>query len=95
MGDVTSDRHLQLWEINCEVHRKGLELVKPGVRCCDVVKELDAIYDVYGVRKYRTIGYGHSIGILSHYYGREAGKIALLSSSPPDSHREHGYYCNS
>ncbi|PIK39537.1 Creatinase [Apostichopus japonicus] len=72
MGDVTSDRHLQLWEINCEVHRKGLELVKPGVRCCDVVKELDAIYDVYGVRKYRTIGYGHSIGILSHYYGREA-----------------------
>ena len=23
--------------------------------------------------KYRTFGYGHSFGVLSHYYGREAG----------------------
>ena len=23
--------------------------------------------------KYRTFGYGHSFGTLSHYYGREAG----------------------
>ena len=23
--------------------------------------------------QYRTFGYGHSFGILSHYYGREAG----------------------
>jgi creatinase len=25
------------------------------------------------VLKYRTFGYGHSFGVLSHYYGREAG----------------------
>jgi Xaa-Pro aminopeptidase len=25
------------------------------------------------VLQYRTFGYGHSFGILSHYYGREAG----------------------
>ena len=23
--------------------------------------------------QYRTFGYGHSFGVLSHYYGREAG----------------------
>ena len=23
--------------------------------------------------KYRTFGYGHSFGVLSHYFGREAG----------------------
>ena len=23
--------------------------------------------------KYRSFGYGHSFGVLSHYYGREAG----------------------
>ena len=23
--------------------------------------------------RYRTFGYGHSFGVLSHYYGREAG----------------------
>ena len=26
-----------------------------------------------GVLQYRSFGYGHSFGILSHYYGREAG----------------------
>ncbi|MEM7120582.1 MAG: aminopeptidase P family protein [Pseudomonadota bacterium] len=71
--DHASDDHLRLWEINCEVYRRGLELVKPGVRCCDIANELNAIYEGYGVLDKRTFGYGHSFGVLSHYYGREAG----------------------
>ncbi|XP_070568871.1 creatinase-like [Ptychodera flava] len=70
---VTTDRHLELWEINCEVHRKGIELIKPGVRCCDIAAELNDIYKKYDVLQYRTFGYGHSFGTLCHYYGREAG----------------------
>ncbi|XP_070568873.1 creatinase-like [Ptychodera flava] len=70
---VPSDRHLELWEINCEVHRKGIELIKPGVRCCDIAAELNEIYKKYDVLQYRTFGYGHSFGTLCHYYGREAG----------------------
>ncbi len=27
--DHASDRHLELWEINCRVHRRGLELIRP------------------------------------------------------------------
>ena len=26
-----------------------------------------------GLLKYRSFGYGHSFGVLCHYYGREAG----------------------
>jgi creatinase len=64
---------LRLWEINVRVHEEGQKLVKPGVRCCDVAHALNKIYEEYGVLKYRTFGYGHSFGVLSHYYGREAG----------------------
>ena len=72
-AEHASDRHLELWEINCEVHRRGLELVKPGVRCCDIAHELNDIFAKHDVLQYRTFGYGHSFGTLSHYYGREAG----------------------
>jgi creatinase len=68
-----SKRHLELWEINCQVHRRGLELIKPGVRCCDIANELNEIYKEYDLLQFRTFGYGHSFGVLSHYFGREAG----------------------
>jgi creatinase len=68
-----SARHLELWEINCKVHRRGLELIRPGARCCDIAAELNEIYLSHDLLQYRTFGYGHSFGVLSHYYGREAG----------------------
>jgi creatinase len=68
-----SDEHLRLWEVNCEVHRRGQELIKPGVRCCDIAHELNEIFAKHDLLQYRTFGYGHSFGTLSHYYGREAG----------------------
>lgn len=71
--EEVSDRHLELWEINVEVHKKGLELIKPGVRCMDIASELNEIFREHNLLPNRTFGYGHSFGVLSHYYGREAG----------------------
>lgn len=68
-----SAEHLRLWNVNVEVHEAGLAMIKPGVRCCDIARELNKIYERHGVLQYRTFGYGHSFGVLSHYYGREAG----------------------
>ena len=68
-----SDRHLEIWDVNVEVHRRGLELIRPGVRCCDIAEELNEIFSKHDLLQYRTFGYGHSFGSLSHYYGREAG----------------------
>lgn len=72
-AETVSDEHLRLWEVNCRVHRRGLELIRPGARCCDIANELNEIYAENGLLKYRTFGYGHSFGVLCHYYGREAG----------------------
>ena len=71
--DHASDRHLEIWDVNVEVHRRGLELIRPGVRCCDIAEELNEIFSKHDLLQYRTFGYGHSFGSLSHYYGREAG----------------------
>ena len=67
------DEALALWEVNCAVHRRGIELIHPGVRCMDVARELNAVYAEHGLLDRRTFGYGHSFGTLCHYYGREAG----------------------
>lgn len=71
--DSATDRQLELWEINCRVHRKGCELIRPGAICKDIANELNEIYMEHDLLKYRTFGYGHSFGTLCHYYGREAG----------------------
>ncbi|MBF0280078.1 MAG: M24 family metallopeptidase [SAR324 cluster bacterium] len=71
--ESVNDRELELWEINCKVHKRGLELIQTGTRCCDIALELNQIYQEHDLLQYRTFGYGHSFGTLCHYYGREAG----------------------
>ncbi|MCP3934667.1 MAG: M24 family metallopeptidase [Actinomycetia bacterium] len=61
------------WDINVEVHEAGLELIKPGATCGEIARELNTTFAGHGVLDLRTFGYGHSFGVLSHYYGREAG----------------------
>ncbi len=67
------DASLKAWEANVKVHKRGLELIKPGIKCSQICEELNDLYASLGYLQYRTFGYGHSFGILSHFYGREAG----------------------
>ncbi|SHL64301.1 Metallopeptidase family M24 [Roseovarius litoreus] len=71
--DSVDDASLDVWEKNVAVHRRGLKLMKPGARCMDIAIELNEMYREWDLLKYRSFGYGHSFGVLSHYYGREAG----------------------
>ena len=71
--DHVDDASLRYWNINVEVHEAGLKLIKPGAVCGDIAKQLNEIFRGYDVLQHRTFGYGHSFGVLSHYYGREAG----------------------
>ncbi len=72
-AEEISDEHLRLWNINVEVHEAGLELIKPGAKCSEIAAALNDIYRSYDLLQYRSFGYGHSFGVLCHYYGREAG----------------------
>ena len=71
--DHADDESLKAWEANVKVHKKGLELIKPGAKCSEICEELNDLFAQLGYLQYRTFGYGHSFGVLSHFYGREAG----------------------
>ena len=71
--DHANDASLKAWEANVKVHKRGLELIKPGAKCSEICNELNELFAELGYLQYRTFGYGHSFGVLSHFYGREAG----------------------
>ncbi|MFY9239357.1 MAG: aminopeptidase P family protein [Roseovarius sp.] len=64
---------LRIWEANVAAHEYGMSLLKPGVSCAEVTHKINDFLEERQLLQYRTFGYGHSFGILSHYYGREAG----------------------
>lgn len=67
------DASLKAWEKNVALHEYGLSLIKPGASCSGICAELNERAEELDILQYRSFGYGHSFGILSHYYGREAG----------------------
>ncbi|MFN0114954.1 MAG: aminopeptidase P family protein [Paracoccaceae bacterium] len=64
---------LRIWEANVAAHEYGMSLLKPGASCAEVTAKINAFFEERQLLQYRTFGYGHSFGVLSHYYGREAG----------------------
>ncbi|MEL6958280.1 MAG: aminopeptidase P family protein [Pseudomonadota bacterium] len=62
-----------IWQANVDAHELGMSLLKPGASCAEVTHQINAFFAERDLLQYRTFGYGHSFGVLSHYYGREAG----------------------
>lgn len=67
------DASLKIWQANIDTHEYGMSLLRPGVSCAEVTAQINAFLEERDLLQYRTFGYGHSFGVLSHYYGREAG----------------------
>lgn len=72
LGEVDA-ASLKIWEANVAAHEYGMSLLVPGASCADVTAKINAFFEERDLLQYRTFGYGHSFGVLSHYYGREAG----------------------
>ncbi len=72
LGEV-DDASLAIWQANVAAHELGLGLIKPGAKCSEICEQINAHFSELDLLQYRTFGYGHSFGVLSHYYGREAG----------------------
>ena len=72
VGEVDNDS-LAAWRKNVALHEYGLSLIKPGASCSGICAELNDRAEELDILQYRSFGYGHSFGVLSHYYGREAG----------------------
>ena len=71
LGDADPES-LRIWKANVATHEYGISLLKPGVTCGTITRKINDFLEERGLLQYRTFGYGHSFGILSHYYGREA-----------------------
>ncbi|WP_238372001.1 M24 family metallopeptidase [Heliomarina baculiformis] len=72
LGEV-DEASLKIWEANVAAHELGMSLLKPGVSCAAITGQINAFLAERDLLQYRTFGYGHSFGVLSHFYGREAG----------------------
>ena len=72
LGEPDADS-LRIWKANVAAHKLGLSLIKPGISCSAICAEINRFFADEGLLQYRSFGYGHSFGVLSHYYGREAG----------------------
>jgi creatinase len=71
-GEVDAES-LRIWEANVGAHELGISLLQPGASCAEVTHKINEFFAERDLLQYRTFGYGHSFGVLSHYYGREAG----------------------
>jgi creatinase len=72
LGEPDADS-LRIWQANVDAHELGLSLIKPGATCSGICTEINRFFGDLDLLQYRSFGYGHSFGALSHYYGREAG----------------------
>lgn len=72
VGEVDA-ASLKIWEANVAAHEYGMSLLKPGASCAEVTHKINDFLAERQMLQYRTFGYGHSFGVLSHFYGREAG----------------------
>ncbi|SOH94706.1 creatinase [Monaibacterium marinum] len=64
---------LKIWQANVAAHEYGISLLQPGASCAEVTAKINDFFAERDLLQYRSFGYGHSFGVLSHYYGREAG----------------------
>lgn len=72
VGEV-DDASRAIWEANVAAHEYGMSLLVPGAMCSEITAQINDFFAERDLLQYRTFGYGHSFGVLSHYYGREAG----------------------
>ena len=72
LGEVDAASR-EIWEANVAAHELGISLLQPGTSCAQVTAGINDFLADRDLLQYRSFGYGHSFGVLSHYYGREAG----------------------
>ncbi|MEL6620486.1 MAG: aminopeptidase P family protein [Pseudomonadota bacterium] len=71
--ETVDDASRRVWEANVAAHEYGMSLLRPAASCAEITHKINAFFAERDLLQYRTFGYGHSFGVLSHYYGREAG----------------------
>lgn len=61
--------NLAIWQKNLTVHRRALNLIQPGAFCSDIARELCDLDRQCDLLKYRSGGYGQTVGLQSNSLG--------------------------
>jgi len=67
------DQALEIFKVNVRVHHAGLAALRAGIKCSDIDKVINPMYQAAGLLEGRSFGTGHSVGIMSIWFGREEG----------------------
>lgn len=62
LGEIDDARRI-VWERNLAVHRRAMELIRPGARCSEIAAELNDMNRNFGLLRHRTFAYGRVCGI--------------------------------
>ena len=66
---------MHYFKINVKAHHEGLKALKAGRKCSEIDQYVNAVYEDAGIdwRSCRSFGTGHSLGIMTYWFGREDG----------------------
>jgi creatinase len=67
------DEAIESFKVNVRAHHAGLKALKAGVKCSDIDKAINPVYEEADLVDGRSFGSGHSLGIMSIWFGREEG----------------------
>ena len=67
------DADLEIFKSSVRAHHAGLKALRAGVKCSDIDKAVNPVYEEAGLLDGRSFGTGHSLGIMSIWFGREEG----------------------
>lgn len=66
---------LEVFKTNVKAHHAGLKVLKAGMKCSEIDEHVNAVYEEAGIDWWnaRSFGTGHSLGIMTYWFGREEG----------------------
>lgn len=69
------DEAMPYFKANVRAHHAGLKALKAGRKCSEIDQHVNAVYEEEGIdwRNLRSFGTGHSLGIMTYWFGRESG----------------------
>lgn len=69
------DEAMPYFKANVRAHHAGLKALKPGRKCSEIDQYVNQVYEEEGIdwRNRRSFGTGHSLGIMTYWFGRESG----------------------
>lgn len=74
--DHADDASLKIWQKNLTVHRRAMDLIRPGAICSEIARELCDLDRQSDLLKYRSGGYGQTAGLQSNCFSGHS-EVAL------------------